>query len=166
VKRASRAYRHLIVWPALAVTALDQLSKAAILRSLRLHESVPVIPGFFDLVHVRNRGMAFGFLNRPDMGFGAYFLVAASLAALVLLLAWCIRLKDREPRLTLGLSLIMGGAVGNLIDRFRYGEVIDFLDVYVGRYHWPAFNLADSAITVGTLWVALYLAVLSPAKRP
>ena len=158
-------YVRLIIWPALIVAALDQLSKLAVLRSLRLHESMTVIPGFFDLVHVRNRGMAFGFMNRPGMDLGFYFLVAASIAALILILAWCIRLKGSDPRLTFGLSLIMGGALGNLIDRLRFGEVVDFLDLYAGRFHWPAFNVADSAITVGTIWVALCLTLLSPAKR-
>ena len=164
-QRPKGKYARLIIWPALIVSALDQLSKLAVLRSLRLHESVTVIPGFFDLVHVRNRGMAFGFMNRPGMDLGFCFLVGASIAALVLILIWCIRLKDRDPRLTLGLSLIMGGAMGNLIDRLRFGEVVDFLDLYAGSFHWPAFNVADSAITVGTIWVALCLTLLSPAKR-
>jgi signal peptidase II len=86
-----------------------------------------------------------------------YFLVAASLGAVVLLLVWFLKLKDGDSRLTLGLSLILGGAVGNLIDRLRFREVIDFLDFYLGQYHWPVFNLADSAITVGTFLVALSL---------
>ena len=148
---------HLMAWPALAVIVLDQLSKWAVLRSLRVHECVPVLTGFFDLVHVRNRGMAFGLMNRPGIDFTFYFLVAASLGAVVLLLVWFLKLKDGDSRLTLGLSLIMGGAVGNLIDRLRFREVIDFLDFYLGQYHWPVFNLADSAITVGTFLVALSL---------
>ena len=148
---------HLMVWPALAVIVLDQLSKWAVLRSLRVHECVPVLTGFFDLVHVRNRGMAFGLMNRPGIDFTFYFLVAASLGAVVLLLLWFLKLKDGDSRLTLGLSLILGGAVGNLIDRLRFREVIDFLDFYLGQYHWPVFNLADSAITVDTFLVALSL---------
>jgi len=148
---------HLMAWPAVAVIVLDQLSKWAILRSLRVHECVPVLTGFFDLVHVRNRGMAFGLMNRPGIDFTFYFLVAASLGAVVLLLVWFLKLKDGDSRLTLGLSLILGGAVGNLIDRIRFREVIDFLDFYLGQYHWPVFNLADSAITVGTFLVALSL---------
>ena len=148
---------HLMAWPAVAVIVLDQLSKWAVLRSLRVHECVPVLTGFFDLVHVRNRGMAFGLMNRPGIDFTFYFLVAASLGAVVLLLLWFLKLKDGDSRLTLGLSLILGGAVGNLIDRLRFREVIDFLDFYLGQYHWPVFNLADSAITVGTFLVALSL---------
>ena len=146
-----------MVWPALAVIVLDQVSKWAVIRSLKVHESVPVITGFFNLVHVRNRGMAFGFMNRSDIDLAFYFLVAASLGAVVLLLIWFFRLKEGDIRLQLGLSLILGGALGNLIDRLRFGEVIDFLDFYLGPYHWPAFNLADSAITAGTFLVALSL---------
>ena len=146
-----------MVWPALAVIVLDQISKWAVIRSLKVHESVPVITGFFNLVHVRNRGMALGFMNRSDIDLAFYFLVAASLGAVVLLLIWFFRLKEGDIRLQLGLSLILGGALGNLIDRLRYGEVIDFLDFYLGPYHWPAFNIADSAITAGTFLVALSL---------
>ena len=148
---------YLMACPAVAVIILDQLSKWAVVSRLRIHEGVPVITGFFDLVHVRNRGMAFGLMNRPGIDFTFYFLVAASLGAIVLLLLWFFKLKDGDSRLTVGLSLILGGAVGNLIDRLRFREVIDFLDFYLGQYHWPVFNLADSAITVGTFLVALSL---------
>ena len=148
---------YLMACPAVAVIILDQLSKWAVVSRLRIHEGVPVITGFFDLVHVRNRGMAFGLMNRPGIDFTFYFLVAASLGAIVLLLLWFLKLKDGDNRLTVGLSLILGGAVGNLIDRLRFREVIDFLDFYLGQYHWPVFNLADSAITVGTFLVALSL---------
>jgi len=146
---------HLMIWPALGIIIVDQLTKLAVLHSLRVHESVPVIDGFFNLVHVRNRGMAFGFMNRPDANFAFYFLVAASIGAITLLLIWFMRLKENDAITTTGLSLILGGAVGNLIDRFRFREVVDFLDFYMGGYHWPAFNVADSAITVGTFLIAV-----------
>lgn len=144
-----------MIWPALAIIIVDQFTKLVVLQSLRVHESVPVINGFFNLVHVRNRGMAFGFMNRPDANFAFYFLVAASIGAIVLLLIWFIKLKENDGITTTGLSLILGGAVGNLIDRFRFREVVDFLDFYMGAYHWPAFNVADSAITVGTFLIAV-----------
>ena len=153
---------YLLTLPALAVILLDQISKYVVLRSIGLHESIPVISGFFNLVHTRNRGMAFGLMNRPGNDFGYYFLVAATFAAVILLLFWFTKLKDEERRLIFGISLILGGAVGNLIDRLRLREVIDFLDFHLGAYHWPAFNLADSAITVGTFWVALNLLFYSP----
>jgi signal peptidase II len=140
-----------------ATVFLDQLSKFFVLKHLPLHQTRPVIEGFFQLVHVRNRGMAFGLLNRPGIEFGLYLLIAASIGAVALLLVWSLRLGDRNQRVLPGLSLIVGGAIGNLIDRVRLGEVVDFLDFFAGSYHWPAFNVADCAITVGTIWVALLL---------
>jgi signal peptidase II len=148
---------HLMVWPALAVVLLDQLSKLAILHTLRVYESVPVLKGLLNLVHIRNRGMAFGIMNRQDVNLLFYFLLAATIGAVILLVFWFFRLKQAAIRTILGLSLILGGALGNLIDRLRFGEVIDFVDFYVGPYHWPAFNVADSAITVGTFLVAIGL---------
>ena len=147
----------LIVFPSLAILLLDQITKWGILRTLDIHESITVVSGFFNLVHVRNRGMAFGFLNRAGGDLPFYFLVFATVGAIFLLVFWSIKLKPEEYRILPGLSLILGGALGNLIDRIRLHEVIDFLDFHIGRYHWPAFNVADSAITVGTLWVALNL---------
>ncbi len=146
-----------MVWPALAVVLLDQLSKLAILHTLRVYDSVPVLKGLLNLVHIRNRGMAFGLMNRPDVDLPFYFLVAATIGAVILLVFWFFRLNQAASRTILGLSLILGGALGNLIDRLRFGEVIDFVDFYQGPYHWPAFNVADSAITVGTFLVAIGL---------
>lgn len=147
----------MIGWPALAIICLDQISKFVVANSLRLHESLTVIPGFFNLVHTRNRGMAFGLMNKPGFDFAFYFLVFASFAAVAVITIWLFKLKRNEPYLALGLSLVLGGAIGNLIDRLRLGEVIDFLDFYAGTYHWHTFNIADSAITVGTLMVAVML---------
>lgn len=143
-----------MICPALVIILLDQISKAAIVEHLRVHEGITVFPGFFSLVHARNRGMAFGLLNRPDIHFGFFILVGASLLAIVLLSIWFFKLGKNETLTVLALSFILGGALGNLIDRLRFGEVIDFLDFYMGRYHWPAFNVADSAITVGALLIA------------
>jgi signal peptidase II len=156
---------HLLLWPALIVVILDQLSKYLIQATIPLHGSIPILGGFFDLVHVRNRGFAFGLMNRPTGPLFFAFLVAATTGALILLFYWFRRLRDRNWTVILGISLILGGAVGNLIDRLRYREVIDFLDFYVGPYHWPAFNLADSAITIGTIGVALNM-LFSPSTRP
>ena len=129
---------------------LDQISKSVLAYNIPKYASVPVINGFFNLVHVRNRGMAFGLMNRPGHGFQFYILIAATLGAIMLLLFWFGKMKDEDHKITLGISLILGGAVGNLIDRIRLGEVIDFLDFYLGSYHWPAFNVADAAITSGS----------------
>ncbi|MCF8061209.1 MAG: signal peptidase II [Deltaproteobacteria bacterium] len=147
----------VLVVTSLAVVLLDQVSKLAVVHLIPLHGAVTVIPGFFDLVHIRNRGMAFGILNRPDANPAYYLLVGATLAAVILLLFWFRKTAGSNPRAGFGLSLIIGGAVGNLIDRIRLREVIDFLDVYAGSFHWPAFNVADSAITVGSIWLAVVL---------
>ena len=145
----------LFAFLALAVILLDQISKLVVASCIRYHESISVIDGFFNLVHVRNRGMAFGLMNRPDTGFVFCLLVASTIAAILLLVFWFSRLKVEDKRLGFGLSLILGGAIGNLIDRLRLKEVIDFLDFFIGAYHWPAFNLADSSITVGTFWIVI-----------
>ena len=163
-ERVRRNYRWLIL-PALGVVFFDQLTKQIIIKSLTIYETVPVIQGFFDLVHVRNRGMAFGIMNDAKSNSGTWLLLAMSSVAIVLLLVWFFRLKDEGVFFTLSLSLILGGAVGNIIDRLRFGEVVDFLDVYVGAYHWPAFNVADAAITVGTFMIAANLLFARPAPQ-
>ena len=152
----------LLILPALGIIILDQISKLAIQNSVGIFESVPVIRGFFNIVHVRNRGIAFGFLNRLGSEYSAYLLIAATLVAIGLLVFWFTKFDKGQKGLTLGFSFILGGAVGNLIDRVRLHEVIDFLDFHIGQYHWPAFNVADSAITVGTLWVAYIFLFRSP----
>ncbi len=157
---------HWITWPALAVLLLDQGTKALVLRKLPLHESVPVVSGFFNLVHVRNRGMAFGLLNRPDNDLGSLLLVGATLVALAILLFWFRRLRPDETMTIVPLSLVLGGAVGNLVDRLYHREVIDFLDFHLGRHHWPAFNVADAAITVGTVLLAAGFLFSRPPAAP
>ena len=146
-----------LLLPALGIIVLDQITKVLVIRALPLHDYIPVINNFFNLVHVRNRGMAFGLMNRSESVLTFYALLFATIVAIALLLIWFTKLKQDDDKLTIGFSLIIGGALGNLIDRVRLGEVIDFLDVYIGPFHWPAFNVADSAITIGTFWVALNL---------
>ena len=134
-----------------AIFFLDQLTKLLIQASIPLYESRPIIPGFFDLVHIHNRGAAFGFLNRADIQWQTYFFIAVSALAVVLIFQ-LLRTVDRQDRvLFTGLGCILGGALGNLLDRIRVGHVIDFLDFYVGSLHWPAFNVADIAISIGGL---------------
>ena len=133
------------------VLLLDQATKIYIDASMPLHESVPVIPGFFSITHVRNPGAAFGFLAGASPLFRNIFFVGVTVAAILLILQYVRTSRAEERLLNLSLSLILSGAVGNLIDRIRFGEVIDFLDVYVGSHHWPAFNVADSAISVGAV---------------
>ena len=139
--------RPLYLLLALVIFLLDQASKALVARTLAVGELRRVIPGFFNLTHTRNPGAAFGLLSNSDSPWTVAFLILVSVAALALVgsLLW------RGPaRLAgVGLGLILGGALGNLFDRLQAGSVVDFLDFHVGGYHWPAFNLADSAIVVG-----------------
>ena len=155
---------NLLTLPALTIVILDQLSKFLVVSTIQLYETIPVINGFFNLVHIRNRGIAFGLMNRPGGNLIFIFLITSTIGAIVLLVLWFLRLKNENIGLILGLSLILGGAVGNLIDRLRLREVIDFLDFYIGPYHWPAFNVADSAITVGAFWVAINMIFLHSAN--
>jgi signal peptidase II len=128
---------------------LDQLTKAWIVSYLQLYESVEIIPGFFNLVYVTNTGAAFSMLANVDSPWRHYFFLAIGLIAMVGLTVAYWKLRKVSKYYSLALALIAGGAAGNLIDRVRFGAVIDFLDFYVNRYHWPAFNVADSAICVG-----------------
>jgi signal peptidase II len=155
-----------LILPAASVVVLDQITKVWVNSAIGLGQRIPIIPGFFNLVHVRNRGMAFGVMNRPGTDWGSYALIAASLVAIALLLVWFGKAKNEGYRVVIGLSLVLGGAVGNLIDRLRSGEVVDFLDFYLGplNWHWPAFNVADSALTVGTLWLVVYMLFFQPKK--
>ncbi len=139
------------------VIILDQLTKAWILATLRIHEGFPVIDGFFDIVHVRNPGAAFGFLAGVSPVFRSVFFLSVTLAAIILILHYLRASGNDEPSLVISLALILAGAGGNLIDRIRFGEVVDFLDIYVGIHHWPAFNVADAAITTGASLLALIL---------
>lgn len=135
---------------ATAVVILDQATKLLVERAFRLGESVPILPGFFNLTYVRNPGAAFGLLAGAAAAFRGPFFIGISLLAVVLISYYHARYARGRPLAEVGLALILGGAVGNLIDRlFREGMVVDFLDFHLGGYHWPAFNVADSGITVG-----------------
>jgi len=131
------------------VLLLDQVTKTMIQHAMQLRESISVVDGLFSLTYIRNTGAAFGlFAGRAD-GLRMAFFGTVSVVAIVFL--WT--LFARTPREAwlgrLAIALVMGGAMGNLVDRIRFGEVVDFLDFYIGRYHWPAFNVADSCISIG-----------------
>ncbi len=120
-----------------------------VVESIPLHTGIEVITGFFDLAHVRNPGVAFGMMAGSAWSFQRVFLILLSLAAMAAIM-WVIYSSAAiELGLLAGYSLFFGGALGNVIDRIRYGEVIDFIDVHWGNVHWPAFNVADSALCVG-----------------
>lgn len=131
------------------VVLLDQISKAMVLRMMPLFERIAVIPGFFNLTHVHNPGGAFGFLAQNGEAWRHWLFLGAAFFALGIILYFYHRTPKTLPWLAGSLAMIFGGAVGNLIDRIRFGEVVDFLDVYIASYHWPTFNVADSAVSVG-----------------
>ena len=142
---------------AVTVVLADQLVKAMVRSRLALHESVTVIPGFFDLTRVHNTGAAYGFLNGVDFPFKTVLLACVALAALIGLGVYAASLDRKQALTRAGLTLVIGGAAGNLIDRVTAGYVLDFFDLYRGDWHFWAFNVADSAITIGVVLMILEL---------
>ena len=151
---------HLLI--ALAVFTLDQVTKAVVEWGIPLHDVRPVIPGLFHLTHVKNRGAAFGIFADSPSGLKIALLIALSAVALGVVLALLWRHQPGAGRTGVGLALILGGAIGNLFDRLVHGSVVDFLDFYLRSYHWPAFNVADSAIVIGCGLLVLDM-LLSPS---
>ena len=152
----SRKWKIVIVW-LIVILFLDQLTKYIVDSQMSLHHSVPIIDGLFSLTYVRNTGAAFGIFAGSHEAFRLPFLILVSVVAIGFVGMMLKRLHETETGLITALSFILGGALGNLVDRLLYGEVIDFLDFYWSRYHWPAFNLADSFITVGVTITLFYL---------
>ncbi len=146
----------LVAGVALAVVALDQASKHYIRSTVALYESFPVIDSFFHITHVRNPGGAFNFLSRSPESVRLPFFYLATVFALGALLYFLRQIPAHQPGLVIALAGVLGGAIGNLIDRIYYGGVTDFLDVFVGDYHWPAFNVADSFISIGVIVLLIH----------
>jgi len=144
-----------------AVLVLDQLTKYIVETRIRLYDVITIIPGFFNLTHVRNKGAAFGVLaGLPEFWRSIFFIAVTIVAvAVIITLIW----KAHERLLVIAFSLIAGGAIGNVIDRIRYGEVVDFIQWYVKSYYWPSFNVADSAISIG---VGLLVIEMLFSKKP
>jgi len=155
----------MLKWLGLSLLAivLDQGSKLIIDSSMQLYQSIPVLPSF-NLTYVHNTGAAFSFLSEAG-GWQRWFFAGLALGISIIIAIWLSRLQKHETLLAIALSLVLGGAVGNLIDRLAYGYVIDFLDVYYGTWHWPAFNIADSAITLGVALMLLESFGLGKAKE-
>jgi signal peptidase II len=147
--RESTLYRSAYLLTSLAVLFLDQWTKGLVTRSLEVHESRPVFRDFFDLTYVRNTGAAFGLFASVDSSVKAIFLNSIAIVVFLIVSGYALRSSHKSVRLQVGLALILGGAVGNLLDRVRFGYVVDFLDFSVSGHHWPAFNIADSAICIG-----------------
>ena len=152
----ARRYAHPLELGTMAVVvAADQLTKAIVRQVLPLGESRSIVPEFLDLTHVHNTGAAFGLLNAVDFPYKPIVMIAIAAVALVAIAAYATQLGFHERMARLGLALILGGAFGNLIDRASAGYVVDFVDVYWGATHFWAFNVADSAITIGAILVLL-----------
>lgn len=140
---------HIII--AALVVLLDRLTKSLVADKITLHDYVDVIPGLFRLTHVQNQGAAFGLFSDSPSEWKVAMLILFSVAALAVVSALLWKNGNAMNATAIALSLVFGGALGNLWDRVASGRVIDFLDFYVGSHHWPAFNVADSAIVVGAL---------------
>ena len=149
-------YTKLIAVAGLVVLA-DQITKGLILKFLPYHQSITVIAGFFDITHIHNPGGAFGLMANMNETVRTIVFLFASSAAVGLIFYFYKKTPPSYTFLGVGFALIFGGAIGNLIDRVHLGIVVDFLDVYIGKYHWPAFNIADSAITVGIFIFGFHL---------
>ncbi len=145
----------LLLLVSLAVVVADQWTKHLVEERLPLFDSHEVVPGFLSFTHVRNTGVAFGMLAAGDNGWATLGLTLLGLGALTVIGVYFARTPVDDRALLVSLALILGGAVGNLIDRVFAGAVTDFVDLYVGTYHWHTFNLADSAITVGIVVMAV-----------
>ena len=139
----------------LATLILDRWTKALIQKQFALNESIPIIDGLFNITYVRNTGVAFGIFSSISSPAKSVLLSLFTAFAAIVVIVYSYRNPATNRLLQTALALILGGALGNLYDRLAYGYVIDFLEFYIGRYHWPAFNIADSAITVGVLLLAI-----------
>jgi len=147
---------------------LDQVTKTLIAQSLEIGQHVPILAGFFDLTHMRNPGAAFSFLAQAPEWFRQPFFLVATGVAIVALLFFILYAQEEGTLLVVAAASILGGAIGNLIDRLLYGEVIDFLLFYWRDWAWPAFNVADSCITlgvVGLLWASWKQSSATPPER-
>src|SRR5262244_2548224 len=133
------------------IVLCDRMTKWLVAQKITLHDSVDVIPGLFRLTHVQNTGAAFGLFAESPSEFRVAMLILVSVAALAVVSALLWKNGNALNTTAIALSLVFGGALGNLWDRIASGRVVDFLDFYVGSHHWPAFNVADSAIVVGAL---------------
>lgn len=159
----TEALRRPDTWWVLLLVALDQLTKFLVLSSVPLHDTIPVVPGLLNLTHVQNTGAAFGMLNGVQFPFKAVVVTILAVVALIAIAAYAVRFGSSHWLGRLGLVCVVGGAIGNLIDRATRGSVVDFVDFYWNSFHFWAFNVADAAITVGA--IALLLEMLASGRH-
>ena len=150
----------------LSVLVVDQSTKIIISQTVSPYTHISVIPGFFNLTHIHNRGAIFGFFSRSGGPFISILLTVASLAALSFVIYYFLKTPATEKMMKISLSLILGGALGNLVDRVFKGYVVDFADFYIRQWHWPAFNVADASITIGALCLIFVLLKGRPKCSP
>jgi signal peptidase II len=131
------------------IIVLDAVTKWLVSANITLHDAITVVPNLFSIVHVRNTGAAFGIGANAESQVVPLLLNSGAILVFLIVVAYALRTPLTDRTLQIGLHLILGGAIGNLVDRFRFGYVVDFLDLYVRDHHWPAFNVADSAICIG-----------------
>lgn len=155
--RVRNISRVMYVVLALVILVGDQATKALVERSIPEHAVIPILPHFLNFVHSKNPGAAFGLFADSPASWKTALLVVASAALLVFVVAMVWRSKQLAWESGVGLAMILGGALSNLADRIRFGRVVDFIDVYARSYHWPSFNLADSAIVVGAGFLIFHL---------
>ncbi len=145
------------------VLLMDLITKEMVIKGIQVGQGIPVIEGYVDIVHVRNRGVAFGLFAHGPISRAIPYVNVLILIGFGLYL---LRMKPSNYREPLCAGLILGGAVGNLIDRIRFGEVVDFLDLHIGGYHWPAFNVADAAVSLGAILLGLSFLSKGAKKGP
>jgi signal peptidase II len=152
-------------WLAVAVFALDRWTKWLVETRLGPYDSRTIIPGFFDIVHSRNSGVAFGILSNDPSALRTGALIAFSVLAMVFLALIFWRTRQQSATTRYAIALIFSGAIGNVFDRLRSGSVTDFLDFYIGSWHWYTFNIADTAITIGAALLLLEMLTRARAER-
>lgn len=152
------------LWISVIVIAVDLWTKYAVLGSMKLFESIQ-LTSFFNLTYVRNYGAAFSFLHEAG-GWQRWLFTGIAVAVSIMILWYLRQMSKQQLRLPIAFSFILGGAIGNVYDRLVHGYVVDFLDFYVGTYHWPAFNIADSAIFIGAALLILDMLVSGKDSNP
>lgn len=164
-KKANIVKYSILLCITVFVIVVDQITKSCIDRSFRLGEMLTIIPNFFDIHYILNTGAAFGIMARLPDGMKIPFLIVVSILAMLLILYLLMKAKVDKKVYIVSLSLVFAGAVGNLIDRIMLGGVRDFISMHIYRLHWPIFNVADSAITVGIVLLAYELIIAEPRSE-
>jgi signal peptidase II len=162
IQKENRPY----LWLAFGLVVIDQVTKNVVARTVDLYESLTVIPGFFNITRIHNRGAIFGTFSQTNNGLVFALLTAASLAALAIVVWFFLKTPASDRLMKISLTLIMAGALGNQFDRLVRGHVIDFLDLHIGTAHWPFFNAADSCISIGACLMLLTLLRRKPVCTP